>query len=95
VLQSFLEKDDKEEKITPISYSHLPKPTIITLYLLPDSIHFIEPILITLLNRIPQLIVVCNTWGFQSREATQIKYAVDSETGFEVKLYLYAHNCGT
>ena len=92
--QSGNDKDTVLEDEPPILYSQLRKPTIITLYLLPDAIHLIEPILLNLLHEISHLIIVCNTWGFQSREASRIMYALDSETGLETKLYLYAnHSC--
>jgi hypothetical protein len=63
----------------------LPPPTVITIYLLPEAIREIEPLLLELLKRNPYLRIVCNTWGIPNL----LPYRSNEVDG--TKLYLYSH----
>jgi len=75
-----------------IEQSSLPIPTIITLYLLPEALTLIEPLLTEMMNIHKRLRVVCNTWGFKSIHPAQIIDAIDEETGMGTKLFLYTQS---
>jgi SAM-dependent methyltransferase len=46
------------------SSQHLPMPSLIILYLLPESLVKLESYFVTLLNSLPESFrIVCNTWG--------------------------------
>jgi hypothetical protein len=65
--------------------SELLPPTVITIYLLPEAVREIEPLLLELLRRIQSLRIVCNTWGIPNLRPYRTK-EVDG-----TKLYLYSH----
>lgn len=71
------------------SQTLLPDPTVITLYLLPEAIQEIEPLLIELLRQHEALRILCNTWGFQTLQPYRTKN-VNGTT-----LYLYIDQCLT
>lgn len=53
----------------------LPLPTVVALYLLPEAVALIEPMLLKLLRLVPGSRVVCNTWGLKSIEPVKTLYA--------------------
>ena len=94
VLESLLkrkeDRDDGGDSSDSKKYSDLPIPTIITLYLLPEAIKLIQPILIKMLQTMKPLTIICNTWGM-NKEVTPSKVvdALDEETGNQAKLFIY------
>lgn len=50
-------------------FRSLPRPTVITLYLLPSAVALIEPDLIQIMRSDPALRVVCSTWGLSKSAA--------------------------
>jgi len=71
-------------------YLHLPLPTIITMYLLPEAIALIEPTLVEMMNLNPKLKIVCHSWGMRNCiKPTKTVDVIDKETGLAASLFLY------
>ena len=60
-----------KDPTTPTTTRRWPVPTVLCLYLLPESIQLLQANLVELLACLPQLKVVCNTWGLSSIPPTQ------------------------
>ena len=72
------------------SKGKLPKPTIISIYLLPESIEQIQPKLVKLMKHIPELKIVCNSWGLKGMTAAKTLEAIDQN--YSATITLYDHN---
>jgi hypothetical protein len=62
-------------------------PTVIVLYLLPEALAEIEPFLIQLLKMLPDLKILCNTWGLPSLQPTSTKNVTDYENSTILQCY--------
>lgn len=93
VLDSISDSDsnDQEKLSSSSSISDLPKPSILFLYLLPESIEKIQPKLEQFWKRekdrggIPELKIVCNTWGLKGdhiQPMKTIEVAVEGENEY-------------
>lgn len=98
VLTSLVHKNNNHFIVVPTatttststtSQTLLPNPTVITLYLLPEAIQEIEPLLIELLRQHKALRILCNTWGLPTLQPYRTKN-VNGTT-----LYLYTDQCLT
>jgi hypothetical protein len=65
------------------------KPSVIVLFLLPEAISVIEDSLVALLRLIPNLRIVCNTWGLQGLRPVETREVLESNAGWTT-LYLYS-----
>jgi hypothetical protein len=65
----------------------LTMPTVIVLYLLPEALAEIEPFLIELLEMLPDLKILCNTWGLPSLQPTSTKHVTDYENSTILQCY--------
>lgn len=71
-------------------FQNLPIPTVIFLYLLPEAIAELEPNLISLLQHIPCLRLVMNTWGLTSVPAWQtVQVLEDDAAGVTSQILIY------
>jgi hypothetical protein len=66
----------------------LPLPSVIVLYLLPEAIAAIQDSLIILLSALPNLRVLCNTWGMPHLDAADSRQ-IREKSGAITPLYLY------
>mmetsp|Transcript_44772 Transcript_44772/g.52480 ORF Transcript_44772/g.52480 Transcript_44772/m.52480 type:complete len:298 (-) Transcript_44772:173-1066(-) len=74
------EKDGKDNSDATIPFPNLSLPTVICMYLLPEAIELIQSRLVRLLTCIPNLRIVCNSWGFKGNvEPVKIIEAADGE----------------
>lgn len=64
-------------------------PSVVVLFLLPEAISAIEASLVSLLRLIPNLRIVCNTWGLRGLRPDEIREVLESNGG-RTTLYLYA-----
>jgi hypothetical protein len=74
----------------------LPLPTVIILYLLPESLKEIQPQLSILLHCLPDNFrIVCNTWGIPDWKTAQ-ETLVEEDTsphGVRTSIYIYNRKC--
>jgi len=88
VVDEKMRANNNEGEASP--YEYLPLPTIITMYLLPESITLIEPTLLEMMSLNPKLIIICNSWGMRkSVSPAKTVNAIDGETGLTTTLFLY------
>lgn len=67
----------------------LPLPTIIILYLLPEALAEIEPRMIRLLELIPNLKIICNTWGFPNLHPLVENEIYEENSSIVTSLFVY------
>jgi hypothetical protein len=74
----------------PPPLQKLPIPTVIFMYLLPESVAQLEPSLISLLQQIPHLRIVMNTWGLTTLPASQtVQVWEDDSIGVSSQVLIY------
>jgi SAM-dependent methyltransferase len=88
VLEDLLAMTALEGKDTTLP---LPIPTVILLYLLPESLKELECQFQSLLKSIPHLRIVCNTWGLPSLQAVQ-KECLKQDNGAVTDIFLYTRD---
>jgi len=71
------------------STENLPRPTVITLYLLPESIALIQPQLIALMQHNKDLRIVCNTWGLKGLLPTKSTEYMEQNESATISLYTH------
>jgi SAM-dependent methyltransferase len=77
--------DDESQSADP----ELPLPTIIVLYLLPESLAELQDRFISLLQLLPPPFrILCNTWGLPRLQAVK-KTKISEESGAITELHLY------
>jgi len=70
-------------------FQELPMPTVLAMYLLPEAMQELESDLMELLRRIPELRIVCNTWGLKSVKALKTLQVEEPDGCGSTVLYLY------
>jgi len=65
------------------SDSDLPMPTIICTYLLHEAIRLVQPNLERLLRSIPNLRILCNTWGLEESDTLRAIDCFEATEGIE------------
>jgi hypothetical protein len=71
----------------------LPLPTVIILYLLPESLKEIQPQLSILLDCLPNNFrIVCNTWGIPNWKAAQESLVEEETSPLGVRTSIYVYN---
>ena len=73
-------------------FDDLPLPTLIVLYLLPESIRELEEDLVILLTTLKPIRIICNTWGFSSIQPTQVLDIEEVSGGATTRLFLYSRD---
>jgi SAM-dependent methyltransferase len=68
-----------------------PLPTVVFLYLLPESLLELESQLAKLLRSVPQCRLVCNSWGIPHWKAMQEETIRDSSGVLSTTIYVYTH----
>ncbi len=53
-------------------FLNLPMPTVLVLYLLPESVRDLEPDLLKLINFLDDFRIICNTWGLQTVDPIKV-----------------------
>lgn len=74
------------------TFSDLPFPTAVVLYLLPESIQELEQDLLFLLTKLEPMKIICNTWGFDTVQPTRVLEIEEVSGGATTKLFLYTNN---
>jgi SAM-dependent methyltransferase len=74
------------------TFSDLPFPTAVVLYLLPESIQELEQDLLFLLSKLEPIKIICNTWGFGTVQPTKVLEIEEVSGGATTKLFLYTKN---
>mmetsp|Transcript_1831 Transcript_1831/g.2772 ORF Transcript_1831/g.2772 Transcript_1831/m.2772 type:complete len:266 (-) Transcript_1831:153-950(-) len=82
--------DDCCEQQQDGTYTELPLPTVICLYLLPEAIAQIESQLVSLMKSNSSLRVLCNTWGLQTIEPVHVLDVDDGVSTTCLSLYTCA-----
>lgn len=67
----------------------LPLPTVLVMYLLPEAISILEEPILRLLLLLPNLRVICNTWGMLNLQETD-KSDIKESSGAITTLFLYS-----
>ena len=67
----------------------LPLPTVVFLYLLPDALSEIKWNLVLLLMAVPNLRIVCTTWGLPSLEPAKKGEFEETQSGSTAEAFLY------
>jgi hypothetical protein len=67
----------------------LPNPTVLVLYLLPESIRELEPALLKLLSHVENLKIICNTWGLNFPKPANVFHVSEPNSGATSKFLLY------
>ena len=75
------------------NYPTLPLPTVIVLYLLPESIQELEEDLVLLLTKLEPMKIICNTWGFSSIQPCKQLEIEEAIGGATTSLFLYTQEC--
>lgn len=75
--------------LAPSDFADLPLPTLIVLYLLPESIRELEGDLVVLLTTLEPMRIICNTWGFSSIQPTHVLEIEEVSGGATTSLFLY------
>lgn len=70
-------------------HENLPLPTIIILYLLPESLALIECQLIHLLELLPKLRIICSTWKLPNLSPSYEKEIITEENNISIPIYIY------
>mmetsp|Transcript_18597 Transcript_18597/g.25600 ORF Transcript_18597/g.25600 Transcript_18597/m.25600 type:complete len:300 (-) Transcript_18597:232-1131(-) len=80
-----------------LPFGILPIPTVICLYLLPEALELIKPLLVKLMERHkPNLRVVCNTWGLKGLNAVKTHEASTGDGNMTTStLTMYTHESVT
>jgi SAM-dependent methyltransferase len=86
VLDTLIQQATQTDKETSNS-SSLPMPTVIILYLLPDSLESLQSLFERLVQS-TRVRVVCNTWGFADLVPVQ-KASIKQDSGIPVDVYMY------
>ena len=55
-----------------IRFMGLPMPTVLVLYLLPESVRELEPDLLKLINCVDDFRIICNTWGLETVDPIEV-----------------------
>lgn len=71
------------------AFTSLPRPTLITLYLLPESIEKIQPQLISLMKHNKDLQIICNTWGLKGIPPAKTLEVTHENESATITLYNY------
>lgn len=80
-------KDDPP--VSDERFLNLPAPTVLVLYLLPESIRELEPYLLTLINRLDNFRIVCNTWGLESVDPNKVLEVTEPDSVASTVFRLY------
>jgi SAM-dependent methyltransferase len=92
VLEQLTESAKQGQGRTPTSIEStpdvLPLPTIVILYLLPDAIAEITPHLLSLLGLLPDLRILCNTWGIKGLQPVKTEQ-IQETSGAITPIFLY------
>ena len=71
-------------------FQNLPPPTVLVLYLLPESVRTLEPDLLKLIAGLEDFRIVCNTWGLETIEATKVVEVMEPDSAASTVFRLYA-----
>lgn len=71
------------------SFQKLPPPTVLVLYLLPESVRTLEPDLLKLIAGLEGFRIVCNTWGLETIEATKVVEVREPDSAASTVFRLY------
>lgn len=70
-------------------FQKLPPPTVLVLYLLPESVRELEPDLLKLIAGLNDFRIVCNTWGLETIEATKVVEVMEPDSAASTVFRLY------
>ena len=70
----------------------LPMPTVLVLYLLPESVRELEPDLLKLINRVDNFRIICNTWGFETVDPIKVLEVKEPDSAASTVFRMYSRN---
>ncbi|KAI2513972.1 Mycolic acid cyclopropane synthetase [Fragilaria crotonensis] len=70
----------------------LPMPTVLVLYLLPESVRELEPDLLKLINRVDNFRIICNTWGLETVDPIKVLEVKEPDSAASTVFRMYSRN---
>lgn len=74
-------------------FQHLPTPTVLVLYLLPESIRELESDLLKLISGLDDFRIICNTWGLQTVKPSKVLEVTEPNAVASTVFRLYDKTC--
>lgn len=68
----------------------LPMPTVLVLYLLPESVRELEPDLLKLMNRVDNFRIICNTWGLETVDPIKVLEVKEPDSAASTVFRMYS-----
>ena len=82
-------ESNNDAVVADTRFSNLPTPTVLVLYLLPESIRELEPHLLKLIHILDDFRLICNTWGLESVDPNKVLEVTEPDSVASTVFRLY------